>query len=313
MGVDESREQRCRAQVDVLRARRQIRCVGVAYRDDPVPCTTTATWVRGLAASPSIIAAAVITVVGSVAAASAPPRNGKQIHSAVISAARQLDAMPGEVLPIIFLSPRCRGSSDAHALSSWRWPRIRGSVSEFDGWTRAQTGTISGLRTRLRYDHCKSFRAGGKRIALSYQNGQFGAISGVCNHAGGPLGEGRLDGEFVVCPWHNWKFHCRDWTRRAGVRGGERPELRAEDRSRAALGRSRTATRRTPSAAPAARLSPARSRARPGRCASLGISTTVDGASPIRATRPRRRCSRGAASRRRESAVETQMHAAQRS
>src|SRR6478609_1812640 len=47
------------------------------------------------------------------------------------------------------------------------------------------------------------------RIALSYRDGQFAAISGVCNHAGGPLGEGRLDGDYVVCPWHNWKFHCR--------------------------------------------------------------------------------------------------------
>jgi nitrite reductase/ring-hydroxylating ferredoxin subunit/multimeric flavodoxin WrbA len=48
---------------------------------------------------------------------------------------------------------------------------------------------------------------GRTRIALSYANGHFAAISGVCNHAGGPLGEGRLDGEYIVCPWHNWKYH----------------------------------------------------------------------------------------------------------
>ncbi len=47
------------------------------------------------------------------------------------------------------------------------------------------------------------------KVALSYRDGQFGAISGVCNHVGGPLGDGRLDGDYVVCPWHNWKFHCR--------------------------------------------------------------------------------------------------------
>ncbi len=52
--------------------------------------------------------------------------------------------------------------------------------------------------------------AGGKKIALSFQAGQFGAISGVCNHVGGPLGQGRLDGELVVCPWHGWKYNCRD-------------------------------------------------------------------------------------------------------
>ena len=49
--------------------------------------------------------------------------------------------------------------------------------------------------------------AGRTKIALSFLNGRFSAVSGVCNHAGGPLGEGRLDGDYIVCPWHNWKFH----------------------------------------------------------------------------------------------------------
>ncbi len=48
---------------------------------------------------------------------------------------------------------------------------------------------------------------GRTRIALSHCNGAFGAISGACNHVGGPLGDGRLDGEYVVCPWHHWKYH----------------------------------------------------------------------------------------------------------
>jgi multimeric flavodoxin WrbA/nitrite reductase/ring-hydroxylating ferredoxin subunit len=46
-------------------------------------------------------------------------------------------------------------------------------------------------------------------IALSFKDGQFGAISNTCNHASGPLGEGLLDGDYVVCPWHHYKFHCR--------------------------------------------------------------------------------------------------------
>jgi nitrite reductase/ring-hydroxylating ferredoxin subunit/multimeric flavodoxin WrbA len=48
---------------------------------------------------------------------------------------------------------------------------------------------------------------GRKKAALSCQDGRFGAISNVCNHVGGPLGEGKLDGEYVVCPWHYYKFH----------------------------------------------------------------------------------------------------------
>jgi nitrite reductase/ring-hydroxylating ferredoxin subunit/multimeric flavodoxin WrbA len=49
--------------------------------------------------------------------------------------------------------------------------------------------------------------AGGRPLAISFRDGQFGAVANACNHVGGPLGDGRLDGDYIVCPWHNWKFH----------------------------------------------------------------------------------------------------------
>lgn len=48
---------------------------------------------------------------------------------------------------------------------------------------------------------------GGTRVALTYKDGVFGAIHGGCNHVGGPLGKGTLEGDYVVCPWHQWRFH----------------------------------------------------------------------------------------------------------
>src|SRR5262245_2196921 len=45
------------------------------------------------------------------------------------------------------------------------------------------------------------------KLAITHKDGRFGAISGVCNHVGGPLGQGTLDGDYVVCPWHYYKFH----------------------------------------------------------------------------------------------------------
>jgi|SRR5208283_4979966 len=45
------------------------------------------------------------------------------------------------------------------------------------------------------------------KIAVSRVDGKFGIVSGICNHVGGPLGQGRLDGDYLVCPWHHWKFH----------------------------------------------------------------------------------------------------------
>jgi nitrite reductase/ring-hydroxylating ferredoxin subunit/multimeric flavodoxin WrbA len=53
----------------------------------------------------------------------------------------------------------------------------------------------------------RELRVGRGRVALVRKDGVWSAISGVCNHVGGPLGQGHLDGDYVVCPWHGWKFH----------------------------------------------------------------------------------------------------------
>lgn len=68
-------------------------------------------------------------------------------------------------------------------------------------WT--DLGTVSELTRQP----VQQITLGKTRIALIYTDGEFTAISGVCNHVGGPLGEGTLEGEYVVCPWHYWKFH----------------------------------------------------------------------------------------------------------
>lgn len=65
----------------------------------------------------------------------------------------------------------------------------------------------AGAADELKSVPLRQLVVGRTRIALSYAGGEFGAISGACNHAGGPLGDGRLDGDYVVCPWHNWKYH----------------------------------------------------------------------------------------------------------
>ena len=37
--------------------------------------------------------------------------------------------------------------------------------------------------------------AGNRELAVSFRDGRFGAVSNACKHVGGPLGDGRLDGE----------------------------------------------------------------------------------------------------------------------
>lgn len=49
-------------------------------------------------------------------------------------------------------------------------------------------------------------QAAGKPVAVANVAGKFFAISGMCAHEAGPLGEGDLDGQIVTCPWHGWQF-----------------------------------------------------------------------------------------------------------
>jgi nitrite reductase/ring-hydroxylating ferredoxin subunit len=49
-------------------------------------------------------------------------------------------------------------------------------------------------------------RAGDEEIALAHVDGRFCAVQGKCLHLQGPLGEGRLEGSVLTCPWHGWQY-----------------------------------------------------------------------------------------------------------
>lgn len=49
----------------------------------------------------------------------------------------------------------------------------------------------------------------GHPVALFNVAGRFFAISNVCLHRGGPVGDGELDGPVVTCPLHGWEYDVR--------------------------------------------------------------------------------------------------------
>lgn len=116
--------------------------------------------------------------------------------------------------------------------------------------------------------------AGTLTLAVSYVDGTFAAISGVCNHVGGPLGDGTIDANgYVTCPWHGWKFHRQTGVGEPGYEADQVPrhDVRVEN--------GRVLVRATPSTprrkAPHAKHALERPVVRdPGPPRVVGISTT---------------------------------------
>ena len=49
----------------------------------------------------------------------------------------------------------------------------------------------------------------GLRVVLARVGDLVYACGDVCAHRGGPLGEGKLSGARLACPWHGWMFDVR--------------------------------------------------------------------------------------------------------
>ncbi len=49
-----------------------------------------------------------------------------------------------------------------------------------------------------------------ERIAIFRYGGCISAITNVCAHQGGPLGEGKIIDGCVTCPWHGWQYRPAD-------------------------------------------------------------------------------------------------------
>lgn len=46
----------------------------------------------------------------------------------------------------------------------------------------------------------------GERVAIFKYDGKISAVSNVCQHQNGPLGEGRIIDGCITCPWHGYQY-----------------------------------------------------------------------------------------------------------
>ena len=69
-----------------------------------------------------------------------------------------------------------------------------------DGFVRVCTvGEIADGRARI---VCLA----GERVAIFKYDGKVSAVSNVCQHQNGPLGEGRILDGCITCPWHGYQY-----------------------------------------------------------------------------------------------------------
>lgn len=63
----------------------------------------------------------------------------------------------------------------------------------------------------------KSFAVDGRTIAVYHVDEGYFATDNSCPHRGGPLAEGDLIANEIICPWHLWGFDVE-----TGICGGNR-------------------------------------------------------------------------------------------
>ena len=51
---------------------------------------------------------------------------------------------------------------------------------------------------------------GGERVAIFRNGNTLSAVTNVCAHQNGPLGEGRIIDGLITCPWHGFQFRPED-------------------------------------------------------------------------------------------------------
>ncbi len=76
---------------------------------------------------------------------------------------------------------------------------------------RALPTSDSGLADICAVGEIPEFRArivhfGDERIAIFRYDGKISAVSNVCRHQNGPLGEGRVRNGCITCPWHGYEY-----------------------------------------------------------------------------------------------------------
>jgi nitrite reductase/ring-hydroxylating ferredoxin subunit/DMSO/TMAO reductase YedYZ heme-binding membrane subunit len=118
-----------------------------------------------------------------------------------------LGTMQGDRHPVI---PIMMGSAFLvvtflHVLAGARERGLDNGMASENGWLIVGPLTsISDKAARIVAVH------GHERIAVFRDGNQIGAVTNLCAHQNGPLGEGRIIDGCITCPWHGYQYRLSD-------------------------------------------------------------------------------------------------------
>lgn len=86
---------------------------------------------------------------------------------------------------------------------AWRTDQVI-PVSNATGWVRA------GRVREIPQNRARIVQVGELSIAIFRYDGKLSAVSNVCRHQNGPLGEGKIIDGCITCPWHGYQYRPED-------------------------------------------------------------------------------------------------------
>jgi methionine sulfoxide reductase heme-binding subunit len=87
-----------------------------------------------------------------------------------------------------------------HLLSAWRERR-----ADADNDLSEEFVDVCGAK-ELADNRARIACVAGERVAVFRYGDRVSAVSNVCRHQNGPLGEGRIVNGCIVCPWHGYEY-----------------------------------------------------------------------------------------------------------
>jgi nitrite reductase/ring-hydroxylating ferredoxin subunit/DMSO/TMAO reductase YedYZ heme-binding membrane subunit len=90
-----------------------------------------------------------------------------------------------------------------HLIAGWQERSVDHELAEAGG----ESGYVEVCRAgEIPEKRAKVVCLSGERIAVFRYDGRVSAVSNVCQHQNGPLGEGRIIDGCITCPWHGFQY-----------------------------------------------------------------------------------------------------------